>query len=353
MIIYVFLLLACFLLFRISKDKTKSLIISFILITLVAALRKYTVGADTVQFYSDFSNIITDSSWNYNNFRYEPGFYYLCKLLGLITSDPQILLIITSIIINFSVYKFIKNNSNDYCLSAILYILMLYFFSNMNIMRQALALSILLFGFNYLKEKKYLKYIIVVAIASLFHTVAFASLLLLVFLILPNKKMVYFIQCILACISFVFYKQLFKILSLGFGYESYATSEFGVSNYFGSVLSALEIFAIGLLLIVFSERKKEDSKNDVEKILTIAYILYIWFSFLTIRMNIFNRISGLFGIYNIVFIPYLLKKILEKNETTYFMLKFVCLCVYMMSFFIISIYRPEWYGAIPYYFFWQ
>lgn len=353
MIIYLILLVVIFIIFNISKNKNKAFLISFVLITLIAALRKYTVGADTLQFYRDFSNIVKDLSWNYNNFRYEPGFYYLCKILGLISGDAQILIIVTSIFINFSVFKFIKKNSSDLFLSTILYIITLAFFSNMNIMRQALALAILLFAFEFLKEKKYVKYIVVVLIASLFHTVAFASLLLLVFAILPNKKIVYFIEVAAAILSFIFYRQLFNILTLGFGYSGYATSQYGVSNYFGAVLSALETLVVVTSLFLVSYSKKNRDNSNKMKLLTIASILYIWFGFLVIRMNIFNRISGLFGIYNIVLIPCLLEKMKENNKSNYIIMKNFVVVIYLTSFLIISILRPEWHGVIPYYFFWQ
>ena len=114
MLIYLILIFAILLVFTIFKKKNKALLISFVLMTLVASLRKYTVGVDTKQFYKAFLLIIADSSWNYSNFRYEPGFYYLCKIIGLITSNAQVLIVVTSIFINLSMYKFIKNNSSDY-----------------------------------------------------------------------------------------------------------------------------------------------------------------------------------------------------------------------------------------------
>lgn len=353
MFIYLALLIIILAIFKIEKNKNKALMFSFVLITLIAAFRRCDIGADTLQFYRDFSNIIADASWKYSNFRYEPGFYYLCKVLGLVTNNAQILIITTSIFINFSICKFIKKNSPDLCLSTILYIITLSFFSNMNIMRQALALAILLFGFEYLKEKKYVKYILIVLVASQFHTVAYASLLLLLFTILPNKRKVYFIEVIAAIVSFIFYKQLFNILTLGFGYSGYATSEFGVSNYFGAVLSALETFIIIGFLILFSYNKTDKDMSNKMKLCTIASILYMWFSFLVIRMNIFNRISELFSIYNIIFIPCLLEKMNKNNLYNYKIMKFFSISIYLASFLIISILRPEWHGVIPYYFFWQ
>ena len=348
MLVYLILIFAILLVFSLSKNKNKALAISFVLITLVAAIRKYTVGADTIQFYRAYTLILRDSSWDYTNFRYEPGFYYLCKILGYINKDAQILIIVTSIFINFSVYRFIEKNSPGYLLSTILYIIMNCFFSNMNIMRQAVALAILLFGFEFLKEKKYIKYILVICIAILFHNVSFAALLLLIFSILPNKKSIYFIEIILALITFLLYKQFFNILTLGFGYSGYATSEYGVSNYFGAVLSALEILLIMLFLFFSSYKKNIKFDNKNIRLFSIAEILYIWFDLLVIRMNIFNRISGLFSIYNIILIPIIFEHMKKYNKDNYKIATTIFFTIYIASFIIISLYRPEWYGVIPY-----
>ena len=353
MFIYLLLLMIIFIIFKISKNKNRALVFSFLLIAIVASLRKYTVGVDTKQFYDMFDYIHNDLSWNYHNFRYEPGFYYLCKLLSKISSNAQILIIVSSVFINFSVYRFIKNNSPDFQLSTILYIIMLFFFSTMNIMRQALALSILLYGFDFLKEKKYFKYIITVFIAGLFHTVSFAGLLLLFFSILPNKKIVYIIEIFLAAITFIFYEQFFKLLTFGFGYESYATSKYGVSNYFGALIAAIEILLIIIFLVLASYKKGKKINSSSMKLLTITSILYIWFEFLVVRMNIFNRVAGLFGIYTIIFIPLLLEHMKEYNKDNYFISKSICCILLFASFLIISIFRPEWHGVIPYEFFWN
>lgn len=351
--VYYLLLLLIITIFGISKDKRKALLISFCFITLLASIRKYTVGVDTQQFYRAFSKINIDKTWNFRNFRYEPGFYYFCKIVGRFVSNAQVLIILTSVFINASVYRFIKNNSKDYFLSTILYLLAFCYFSNMNIMRQAIAVAILLYGFEFLKEKKYIKYIITILIASMFHTVAFACSLLLFFYMLPNKKAVYFIEVLIAILTFIFYKQFFEILSLRFGYEGYAKSRFAVSNYFGSLLLAMENLLIILFLLFSSYSKKIPYEEKNLKLYIVAEILYLWFSFLVVRMNIFNRISSLYSIYVIIIIPFILEHMKKVNKSNYRIAYSVILCVYFLSFSIICTLRPEWHRAIPYMFFWS
>ena len=352
--VYIILLIFTILLFVVCKNKKTALCLSFILITLIAALRKYSVGIDTASFYNAFERIANSKSWNYLDFRFEPGFYYLCKILSLISKNPQILIVFTSIFINVSVYHFIRKYSSNTFMSTILYILMNVFFSYMNVMREALAITILLYGFEFLLDKKYIKYIFFVIIASFFHTAAFASIIALIYFVLPPKRISYFVEILIAIITYIFYASFFNILSSTFGYSNYANGVFGMSNYFGALIVFLENIIIFSILFLFaSGKEKVDFNKRKMEVLTVITIVYLWFEFLTLRMVIFNRIYGLFIIYSIITIPELLNIIKKKNIFNYKVLLFVVFGVFFSSFIVIGALRPEWYGAIPYYFYWD
>lgn len=353
MAIYIILVLIILIVFKIDKEDTKALFISFFLLTLVAALRHYEIGADTYQFYRKYSEIGMDISWDYTKFRFEPGFFYLCKISYIFIKDAQALIVITSCFINYSVYRFIKLNSKDYCFSTIMYIFANIFFSYMNIMRQAMALSVCLFAYEYLKRKEYAKYFVLIGIACLFHTVAIANLILWAFGVLPHNKMTYRIAVGAALLSFVFYSQFFSILSFGLGYESYYQTSFIESNYLGALLEASQALLVIGGIVVFSMQRSKEYKNEEINLLIIAGIIYIWFSFLTIRMIVFNRISGLFSIYFIILLPNILEFVKSRNIKDYTLLKNASIFIYFVSFITISLLRPEWNRVIPYKFFWD
>ena len=354
MFIYLFALLLIIILFTFSKNKKNALFISIVFLTLISALRCYTVGVDTKTYISAYKLIGLSPKWYYLDFRYEPGFYYLCKILNVFNSNPQTLIIISSIFINFSVYTFIKKHSKNYMLSVLLYVIMNIFFSYMNVMREGLAISILLFGYEYLLEKKYVRYFLIILLASLFHTSAFAALILLLYSMLPKRRFFYFLEILIAIITFVFYTHFFSFITSIFGYSNYANGVFGLSNYFGSLLVFLESSIIFLMLyfITFSGNKVEYNRSKLQ-ILTIINIIYLWFEFLTLRMVIFNRLYGIYAIYSIITIPELLSIIKIKNKTNYYICLFIVVSIFLSSFIIIGFYRPEWYETIPYSFYWQ
>ena len=183
-IIVMFLILSIGLFFNVNKSYKLGkyyLIFIFSILTLLSALRNISVGVDTSQYYEAYK-LIGTIEWNeLDKLRYEIGFSLLCKVLNYISSNPQLLLIVTSIFINSSVGLFIYRNSNNVVLSSFIFITYNLYFNYMNIMRQAIAIAIVLFAYEYLKNKKIIKYSILVLIASLFHTSSIICLLFIIF----------------------------------------------------------------------------------------------------------------------------------------------------------------------------
>ena len=195
------------------------------------------MGYDTKQYVIAFGKAAELSINTFSNLRYEYGFTFLCWILNKITSNWQILLIVSSLFINYSVLKFIKNNSSNPLLSVLMYILMNFYFFYTSAMRQAIAIGIMLLGYEKLKKNEIWKFLIFVLIATLFHESAFLALLLI-----PMRKMKYnryFIFSIIGVyiIGFILGKDLFLFLSrFSNRLLDYSDSKFFVENYFGALL---------------------------------------------------------------------------------------------------------------------
>lgn len=94
------------------------------------------------------------------------------KIIGLIFENPQAILIITSLIILTGYALFIYKNSKMVWLSVFLFFTLGYFGAIMNTIRHQIAIVILLFSYNYIRENKFIKFIGIVLIAPLFHNTA-------------------------------------------------------------------------------------------------------------------------------------------------------------------------------------
>ena len=335
-----------------SLKKKTFLVISFLLLALVAGLRNNTVGIDTFQYYKNFKVISNLSFTEFGNLRYEYGFSLLCKLLSYISLNPQILIFITSLFINFCVMRFIYLNSKNVSFSVYVYILLNYYFSYMNIMRQAIAIAIILLFFEYLKKDEKIKFIIGVILASFFH---FSAIVCLSFVFLEKikyKKSYKYIIIPVFLILFIFGRDLFILISKNSDrFSGYIGSEFDVSNYFGALIN----FVVSILILFFGiyvkrYDKDDNNKNNKEWMLCFKLMIcYAAFALLEMRVSIFNRITPYFSVFTLIWIPNNLLKIKVSRDRFFTSFSiFILLLLYCL---IIIIYRPNWYGVYPYQFF--
>lgn len=351
MIIYILFLVYLFfttMLYTQSKRKHKQkiifLIANFIPLVLISGFRDCTVGIDTKQFTGAFSKIINMSPKYFNTLRYEYGFSYLCWILGKISSNPQILIFVTSFFINISIARFIYKNSDNVCLSTILYILCNFFFSYMNIMRQAIAIAIILWGYEYLKGKKYIKFSIFVLFASFFHTSAFLALILIIFNNFEFDKKFLNITFIATILCFLFGKKFFLVLAnMSPRLYEYVGGNYDVENYFAALLEFMVYLVSFIFGIIVIDRKENNNKNNI--LIGIIGIVVV-LSSLVMRVSIFNRFTHYFSIFLIIWMANVINEI--KNGKKRLFVQGGIVALFMLYWLIIMIYRPEWYGAVPY-----
>lgn len=359
MYIYIILILTLFILgivLKPNKKKTNKktfMIIAFILLALIAGCRSYTVGIDTEQFCKAYQLIgRIEISQAIENTRYETGFIILCKILNFITPNFQLLIFITSVFIMSSVCKFIYEESDDVIFSTLIFILINCFAMYMSTMRQAIALAIIILAYLYfLKNDKKVKYVISVIIASLFHQSAIVMLILLLFNGKKFKRRYYVVSILTAIMVFIFVPTIFSILLRIFpNYGIYSDSEFANSNYFASLLNSVVVFIFYTIGVIYWKKNKEkygDKKDFYAFMISLNLIFYI----ATMRMTLLARITTYFNIFNIIWIPQTMKNIDNiRHKKIFTIMILLCLLAYWG---IISIYRPEWYGVIPYKFFWE
>lgn len=328
-----------------SKKAKWFTIFSFILLTVVSAIRSKDVGVDSLQYYNNYRAIGKLDWGNIFQARYEYGYTILCKFLYSINKEAILLFAVSSIFINTVIGKFIYKYSKNIPMSILLYILLNYYFSSMNIMRQFIGIGFLLIALDAFVNKKNTKFFIFVAIASFFHL---SSLLFAILYFFRNKQFgrkEFIYTIVISIVSFI---GLPGLLNLGFRifskYSTYVGGDYDVANYFGAVLKFGLNFMIFIIVSCISIKAQANDKK--ENIFLFMLAISIVFSFCTIRMAIFNRVTGIFSIICIILLPNSIEKISEKKMKL-FVITFVAIICFS-TFGVISIYRPEWYGVIPY-----
>ena len=343
-----------------ERGRKHFLFLVFMLLTLVSGIRGYTVGADTRAYVRWYENIDRISVMNG---RFEAGFTVFLKALHLISSNPSFMLFITSIICIGTFCIFAYKYSKKPTISALLYVLLGSYFSQMNTMRQSLALSITMWSFMLMlndrdKEKldvrKTVFSAILVLLAMSFHTIAVVCYVPWVLMLRQGKnedesklsiQWAVFRTIILAVIVFIGYSLVMRVaVAILPGYTNYFYGTWSDSNYFASLLSTLiNMVFLGVGAYILRGRRL----TNVQRFSIIMLGLSIIFQVLSMRMEIWSRMVGLFSVYiYLMWVPEFINEIrLTSNrwiiESGIVGFSFV----YML---VVLVFRPEWTLVVPY-----
>ena len=342
---------------HLSKPRAKIYLwIVFIMLLIVSGFRAFSVGADTNTYVKVFYNI---KNINLMKGRFEIGFLRYVETLHRISTNPGLLLIVSSAICIGTACIFTYKFSKNPILSMMLYILLGSYFSQMNVMRQAIALSLMEISFIILLEsnkvgQKVLSALLILLAATV-HTVAIIGIVPWIFMIRSDSKGNRF-NCItankmlkstiwIAGIAFVAYSVIMAVaIKLLPQYAGYFRGEWSDANYNASLFNTLIQLSFAIVgAIVF--RNKNLNKN--QKFSATMLSITIIFDVLSMRMEIWGRIAGMFSIYTyLLWVPEVTSEIYSvKNRTLLNIAIVLFSAAYML---IVLVFRPEWTWVVPF-----
>ena len=142
--------------------------ICFAQLYLISAYR-YGIGADYSQYAIGFFNMSRDGFSNMQYKDWEIGYILLNKIIGISTAQPATFIMISSLFPLIGPAYLIGKYSSNPFMSVFLYVNLYLFYLDMNYIRQAIAMSIICFAFGFLRDKKFWRFLLIVAIAACFH----------------------------------------------------------------------------------------------------------------------------------------------------------------------------------------
>lgn len=161
-----------------TKNSKRFIFIAFLLLYVYMGLRNVnTVGADSSGVSGSYRVIYArdgQAAWSAlygkDESNYNIGFSYLSKLIYTLTNgDYQAFVSILSFFIVFSYMRFIRKYSPSPIQSILYFLGLLYFTFLFDALKQAMAMSVLLFAFDAIMEERPSKFVFLVLLASLFH----------------------------------------------------------------------------------------------------------------------------------------------------------------------------------------
>lgn len=267
----------------------------FILAVCFLGLR-YEVGTD----YQNYERI-----FNYGDvFFLEPGnqllYYIATQFHG---DETKILFFLYSVLTYSFLFLTFQNKKFNYALTACLVIIYTLTFLT-NGIRQALAISIFLFSYRYIEERKLLKYTVLIILAVLFHT----SLIIvwpLYFIINRSFKIQYYVALYLFSIvlSQIGIDQLLgpfmRILEMVPEYSYHV--ENSTAGYYSFGIFFRVLIYLGLFLLLLKHKY-----NEREPVLFNMYYLSMLLFNVRIGSYIVNRVVVIFDFYQYFLLPMLL-----------------------------------------------
>ena len=238
---------------------------------------RFNTGADWNNYKLAFESIsegIKSTGW-------ESGFIVLMKVIFYLFGNYYVLQFLVTSLLLYSLNKFYTNNTNYPILSMTLFVLIFFTSILMAQLRQSIAMSVILIGAKYVFERNFLKYLIIVVLACLFHVSAIVALpiyflnrkistTISVLLILTVQVFYFFPSVILNMVEtiVVIFPSRFQRLFEVYVGTSYADKvEFSSGVYYIATL-------LFLIVVLFLSKKSTDKSIYFHNTLIILIILY-------------------------------------------------------------------------------
>jgi len=312
---YIIFLIVKYDILKENNYKKTNYYLLLIIFILLSGLR-YRVGGDTLVYMKYFeSQVVPLSDLTIDSFkdvRYQPLCILLFSLSKSLGDNFFIFQLIASAIINIGIFFFFSKTTIKYFSAVLIYYVCNYLYFNTEVMREGMAISIILCGFLYLMKYKILKFYLFVFIAFLFHPFAIIMVIVPFFIstkipIKVKAGFVIIVSTILFVVNlndFIFFKLLpyIPISVITDTIDLYINNEAATESFF-SFKGALVVFIPIPFLIYFffiSDTKKNSVMNIDKQFLYSILLIYILLVVLTLQMPIISRISNYFWAFSVI-----------------------------------------------------
>lgn len=367
-------------LLKVNKSYRSKRIYIFLLfgvMILVSSLRKYTIGIDLYKQYYNLFIRSTNMRWSdIDGTAYDIGYVAFNKIIAIFTADPQWFIAVQSAIVLSITGWFILKYSNDVVMSTFLFIANNTWFMYMNVLRQSLAISIILIAIDVWQKKewrikRYIIFGMLLVLAASFHS---SALLMIVIPIIENikfKRNQILVSGLLVGITLLMYDKLFQLASVFVGFRrSYSTyyegtaagmSSINLNSLYG-ILIYVFFFALAYYTLVYKKQRIEkqvDSvgMDSVNSEIRVSLLMYMTLFLIICRVLVWrSSIIGRMAYYFIPFTWILVPKAIQaySGRRNRLILRMLIYLGGILAFLWVGYNSANiLYGTVPYEFFWE
>lgn len=334
-----YLIVILFILFGIYRydyrqvEKGKLLYWSLLLIMLICiAGFRYRMGVDSIVYevyYTHKTNPLSHlKAIDFSESRFAPAFVLLMSLCKSITDDFMLLQFVVATIVNCSIFYFFWKNTRHIFFAALLYFFILYFNLNMEVLREAIAVSIFLLSWPFFRDGKWLWYYLFALFAFSWHVSA-AFLFLLPLTQIPGINWLFrfnirtfVIGGILLGLSLVVMQQFYTLMqylslndSMAERAQAYSNNSLGGArfNIFGIISQIIKYVLYPSLAMYFLNKNPETlESNDMRKKENLS-VANIYISLMSAGLYILVRYNNYLLFFSIILISDWLFSVIRFN----------------------------------------
>ncbi|MHB0809373.1 MAG: EpsG family protein [Facklamia hominis] len=298
----------------------------------VQGFRSIYVGGDLLGYKVYYNS--TDSIREIFHGQFEVGYNlisYICNSLGI---NFQFFICIISLFtfVVLSIYLF-KNSKNVY-MSYGLYLYFGIYDFGFSGLRQMIAMTIILISFEYLLNKKLIKFIICTLIATSFHTTAISFLLIYPLVNIQTVSKLYTKVYVITLPFLIYFGSIIVYGALNW-FQPFLLRNFNFNYLDGFGMDEIFIIIIyiaGVIMIFIDKNNKENE---------LFYALYI-ISTITLAIQLLSPFSYYFTRFNLYFYQFLiiyfpllyeyyLSKLFKHRKISYLLIKIISLSIFFIG----------------------
>lgn len=236
--------------------------IAILLMIFIASIR-YGIGYD---YYRYVARVEAFNSINYSN-----NYEYISRFIFFVANklkNPQLVFVIYSIIIYGCIGKAIADYSIDKNEAVIIYFCIFYI-ESLSTIRQAAAVSVVLLGYKYIKDKKLIKYILVCIIATLIHQFAFFAIAIYFVYYISTT-----VNIVVSIVAFILSNYMLNYLAPKFYIFRLLSVYLKRTDQSGKIWLVLYtlIFIYVFFILILIKRKNNLIDKEIKRLLNVVFI---------------------------------------------------------------------------------
>lgn len=286
--------------------------------SILAGCRDYSIGTDVLVYGNPWFEIATKAKgfeW-YVDYATNSDIGALYAVMNYVvarfTQDPHWFYFVLSFLSTLFVFLAVYEYREDINVPFAMFVYYCFFYNqSLNLLRQTMALVVLLWGIKFIRNQQWIRYGIIVVIAMQFHVTAIMGVVMPVIYIISNSKLKKIWNCLLIVGCLVVMAGFPTILNLLIqkGILSSRFSFYILEQQRGGGIARVFLFCIPILIQLFLCNKYRIEKTAEWNFLSLCTIILALMSLLAFRMTYIIRQAYYFDMYMVIFIPMMARKL--------------------------------------------